>query len=219
MIEIYSKQNIFDRLQKTKRNFYSLYNEKYTLSNLIYAFNQLTMDEQDLYLTFKRDKNNSGNYQRDREEIKRIIGKMRTEMKTAGDKLSAYCDLDIKNPSADPNSKKKVIFRETKQVESKPVERPKQVKPTKPLSDVQRAMLLIRNHLVEIKEVLDDDFGYDEKEIINLKYSEEPPLNNSAVALRKCIDTDEVNETTTKFYKKTLQIHHDKVLAREKANE
>ena len=219
MIEIYSKQNIFDRLQKTKRNFYSLYNEKYTLSNLIYAFNQLTMDEQDLYLTFKRDKNNSGKYQRNREEIKRIIGKMRTEMKTAGDKLSAYCDLDIKNPSADPNSKKKVIFRETKQVESKPVERPKQVKPTKPLSDVQRAMLLIRNHLVEIKEVLDDDFGYDEKEIINLKYSEEPPLNNSAVALRKCIDTDEVNETTTKFYKKTLQIHHDKVLAREKANE
>ena len=219
MIEIYSKQNIFDRLQKTKRNFYSLYNEKYTLSNLIYAFNQLTMDEQDLYLTFKRDKNNSGNYQRNREEIRRIIGKMRTEMKTAGDKLSAYCDLDIKNPSADPNSKKKVILRETKKVESKPVERPKQVKPTKPLSDVQRAMLLIRNHLVEIKEVLDDDFGYDEKEIINLKYSEEPPLNNSAVALRKCIDTDEVNETTTKFYKKTLQIHHDKVLAREKANE
>ena len=32
---------------------------------------------------------------------------------------------------------------------------------------------------------------------------------------------DEISEeiTTTKFYKKTLQIHHDKVLAREKANE
>ena len=86
-------------------------------------------------------------------------------------------------------------------------------------SEITEGNILIKNKIIELDDILDDTFGDDEKRVIRLKYSEEPPLNNVAVAHRLCIDTDEVLETTNKLYKTAYEAHKKLILMRESSNE
>ena len=76
--------------------------------------------------------------------------------------------------------------------------------PKKP-SVSEQAKVLLKNGVITKEEVLEDGFGYDEKQIIDMKYSEEPPLNSTAVSIRLCIDQEEVNDATIKFYNETIR--------------
>lgn len=198
---IYSKDNIFKRFQSTKKLYKNVFDEDYFMVDIIYAFNNLTMGEQDFYLSYKVDSKNP-HYEANKAKMRKITDKMRDLILNGDFKVDDKIRILIKNPEFKPNKKKSVSDK----VDEK-------------ISDVKQGKVLLNTGVVELEDILDDNFGNDEKELIRLKYSEEPPLSNSAVALRKGVDTDEVNETTNKLYRNAFEAHKKLVLMRESSNE
>ena len=169
--------------------------------DIIFAFNNLTMDEQDFYLKYRVDSKNP-NYETNKAKMRRITDKMRDLILNGDFKVDDKIRVFIKNPEYKPNKHKDIPEM-----------------PINKLSDVKQGKILLTNGIIKLDDILDDSFGIDEKELILLKYSEVPPLSNSAVALRKCVDTDEVNETTNKLYRTAFEAHKKLVMMRESSNE
>ena len=198
---IYSRENILKRLQSTKSFYKKALDEDYFLVDIIYAFNSLTMNEQDFYLNYNFDSKDN-NFEANKEELKKINIKMRQVILNGDFKVSDKIRIVIKNPE----------FKSSKKNSGKE-------KLDNRISDVKQGKILLNNGVIKLEDILDEQFGKDEKELIHLKYSENPPLSNSAVALRKGVDTDEVNETTNKLYKTAFAAHKKLVLMRENSNE
>ena len=198
---IYSKENIFRRFQSTKTLYKKVFDEDYFMVDIIFAFNNLNMEEQDLFLSYRVDSKNP-NYEANKAKIRRITDKMRDLILTGDFKVDDKIRVLIKNPEYKPNKRKNI----TKKIDEN-------------LSDVKQGKILLNNSIIKLDDILDDSFGNDEQELIRLKYSEVPPLSNSAVALRKGVDTDEVNETTNKLYRTAFEAHKKLVMMRESSNE
>ena len=195
---IYSKENIFRKLQDTKKFYKEIFNEEYFIVDIIYGFNSLTMEEQDFYLQYKANQKNKY-YEENRLRMRRINDKMRNSIINNYDNIADDVKIRVKNPEAQENMRKK--------------------KKTNQNSELVQGSTLIKNKIIEISDILDDRFADDEKRVIKMKYSEEPPLNNMAVAHRLCIDTDEVLETTNKLYRAAYDAHKKLVLMRESSHE
>ncbi len=197
---IYSRENIFKRLQSTKSFYKKALDEDYFLIDIIYAFNNLTMNEQDFYLSYKADSYNPS-FEDEKEKLREINNKMRETILNGDYKVSDKISVVIKNPK----------FKSSKKNNNEKLDNK--------ISDVKQGKILLNNGVIKLEDILDENFGKDEKELIYLKYSEVPPLSNSAVALRTGVDTDEVNETTNKLYKTAFETHKKLVLIRENSNE
>ncbi|MBQ3475255.1 MAG: hypothetical protein IJH20_03700 [Bacilli bacterium] len=197
---IYSRDNIFKRLQSAKNYYKKVLDEDYFLIDIIYAFNNLTMNEQDFYLSYKVDSYNPS-FEEEKAKLREINNKMRETILNGDYKVSDKISVVIKNPK----------FKSSKKNNNEKLDNK--------ISDVKQGKILLNNGVIKLEDILDENFGKDEKELIYLKYSEVPPLSNSAVALRKGVDTDEVNETTNKLYKTAFETHKKLVLIRENFNE
>ena len=197
---IYSRDNIFKRLQSAKNYYKKVLDEDYFLIDIIYAFNNLTMNEQDFYLSYKVDSYNPS-FEEEKAKLREINNKMRETILNGDYKVSDKISVVIKNPK----------FKSSKKNNNEKLDNK--------ISDVKQGKFLLNNGVIKLEDILDENFGKDEKELIYLKYSEVPPLSNSAVALRKGVDTDEVNETTNKLYKTAFETHKKLVLIRENFNE
>ena len=184
MKEIYSKQNILHNFTKTQENILRNYGERYSMSDLFYGFNKLSMEEQDTFLIIRKN-------QEELLLLSDIISKIREEAKKSKVARLTGVRIIIKNPE---------YKFELKKIYSKKNEE----QPKKP-SVSEQAKVLLKNGVITKEEVLEDGFGYDEKQIIDMKYSEEPPLNSTAVSIRLCIDQEEVNDATIKFYNETIR--------------
>lgn len=182
---IYSKDNILSNFRKTQANILRNFGENYSISDLFYGFNGLSYQEQDQFL--KKDKT-----KKELLELELLINEIRTEAKKCKEANIVGVKILIKNPEY-------IEFRKKQAAK---------LKRSKLAEDVNR---LLKNGLITLDEVL-DGFGADEKQIIEMKYSEEPPLTTSAIAHRLCIGQDEVNETTVKFYNETMAKHKKKSL-------
>lgn len=184
MKEIYSKQNILHNFTKTQENILRNYGERYSMSDLFYGFNKLSMEEQDTFLIIRKN-------QEELLLLPDIISKIREEAKKSKAACLTGVRIIIKNPEY-KFELKKIYSKKNEEKHKKP-------------SVSEQAKVLLKNGVITKEEVLEDGFGYDEKQIINMKYSEEPPLNSTAVSIRLCIDQEEVNDATIKFYNETIR--------------
>ena len=184
MKEIYSKQNILHNFTKTQENILRNYGERYSMSDLFYGFNKLSMEEQDTFLIIRKN-------QEELLLLSDIISKIREEAKKSKAARLTGVRIIIKNPEY-KFELKKIYSKKNEEKHKKP-------------SVSEQAILLLKNGVITKEEVLEDGFGYDEKQIIDMKYSEEPPLNSTAVSIRLCIDQEEVNDATIKFYNETIR--------------
>lgn len=184
MKEIYSKQNILHNFTKTQENILRNYGERYSMSDLFCGFNKLSMEEQDTFLIIRKN-------QEELLLLPDIISKIREEAKKSKAASLTGVRIIIKNPEY-KFELKKIYSKKNEEKHKKP-------------SVSEQAKVLLKNGVITKEEVLEDGFGYDEKQIINMKYSEEPPLNSTAVSIRLCIDQEEVNDATIKFYNETIR--------------
>lgn len=184
MKEIYSKQNILQNFTKTQENILRNYGERYSMSDLFYGFNKLSMEEQDTFLIIRKN-------QEELLLLPDIISKIREEAKKSKAARLTGVRIIIKNPEY-KSELKKTYSKKNEEKHKKP-------------SVSEQAKVLLKNGVITKEEVLEDGFGYDEKQIIDMKYSEEPPLNSTAVSIRLCIDQEEVNDATIKFYNETIR--------------
>ena len=184
MKEIYSKQNILHNFTKTQENILRNYGERYSMSDLFYGFNKLSMEEQDTFLIIRKN-------QEELLLLPDIISKIREEAKKSKAARLTGVRIIIKNPEY-KFELKKTYSKKNEEKHKKP-------------SVSEQAKVLLKNGVITKEEVLEDGFGYDEKQIIDMKYSEEPPLNSTAVSIRLCIDQEEVNDATIKFYNETIR--------------
>ena len=191
--EIYSKDNILRNLDKMRERIKSNFKEEYSTSDLFYGFNGLTYEEQDKILKPNKTK-------REELDLEVLYNEIRCEAKKCKEANIVGVKLLIKNPEYQEFKRKNSIKK----------------KRTTLSEDVNR---LLRNGLMTLDEVLDNDFSDDEKQIIKMKYSEEPPLNSTAVSLRLCIDQEEVSEATVKFYNETIAKHKKKLVLKGGSND
>ena len=184
-ISIYSKDNILSNFKRMQESILKNFNEEYSTSDLAYGFNGLSYEDQDRLLKINKTKD-------EKLYTELLINEIRTEAEKCKKANIVGVKILIKNPEYIAFRKKQVVKKNKSTL-------------------VEDANRLLKHGLITMDEVI-SDFSYDEKQIIKMKYSEEPPLNSTAVSLRLCIDVDEVNEATVKFYKETIDKHKKKLV-------
>lgn len=190
MSSIYTKQNILVNLQKVKKVLNNLYNEDYSLYELVTAFNRLTMKYQDLLLKIDKDEN-------DRVLMKYIYNDMRTGAKEARKSGEINQKVIIKNP----------LYNDTNN----------KIKDNKEKSKKTIAKSLIMNKKVDISEIT-DDFPLDEKEMVYYVFNSDSKKNITEISNAFGIDNDEVNDTLNKVYDKAINIYEKKLILKNRGN-
>ena len=104
MKTIYTSDNVKKVLNSTQKRFENMYNKKYTISQVIYAFNKLPGKYQDLLLKINKDENDKANLVKVYDYLRRYL--------LMAKNVSSDINIDIKNINEEEKIVKKNITLE-----------------------------------------------------------------------------------------------------------